>query len=110
ARLDLGLGVLLHILRERATHVVALVEATLFVAAHVTLVRARVYQLAFTLLRHAVPPCSFNFTERQVSAACYKWAALTCTPNHFMHARSSPSALREESATFRTPLRASAYA
>src|SRR5215207_10196667 len=49
-RLDLRLRALLHVLRERAPHVVRLLELPLLVAPHVTLVRARVDQLAVTLL------------------------------------------------------------
>src|SRR5919199_4000937 len=64
--LDLRLGLVPDVLRERAAHVVALVEAATLVAAHVTLVRARVDQLAvvFIFLRHEVPPCNAEVGTR----------------------------------------------
>src|SRR5829696_7590695 len=69
-RLDLRPGVLLHVLRERAPHVVRLLELPLLVAPHVTLVRARVDQLAVTLLLcHAqvTPLCFTSFPDGKTS-------------------------------------------
>src|SRR3954470_16645442 len=64
SRRDFSLGLALDVLRERAAHIVNLVEAALLVAPDVALVVTRVYQLAFccsTFTCHCSSPSSCSF-------------------------------------------------
>src|SRR5215203_5076647 len=95
-RLDLRLGALLHVLRKRTPHVVRLLELPLLVASHVTLVRARVDQLAVTFLCHfQVTPFFFtSFPTWKISQARCALRLLFAPASNSSRARSKTPSSR----------------